>query len=75
MVRREKGGGDLGKFTTQLLCRKKRKTEETQERSEGESDGVRETGTSGRVKEPRSSAPFGRTSTLALISLKGVDAA
>lgn len=49
MVRREKGGGDLGKFTTQLLCRKKRKTEETQERSEGESDGVRETGTSGRV--------------------------
>lgn len=23
-----RGGGDLGKFTTQLLCRKKRKTEE-----------------------------------------------
>lgn len=42
MVRREKGGGDLGKFTTQLLCRKKRKTEETQEKSEGESDGVRD---------------------------------
>lgn len=75
MVRREKGGGDLGKFTAQLLCRKKRKTEETQERSEGESDGVRETGTSGRAREPRSSAHFGRTSTLASISLKGVGAA
>ena len=74
-MRREKGGGDLGKFTAQLLCRKKRKTEETQERSEGESDGVRETGTSGRAREPRSSPRLGRTSTRASIPLKGVDAA
>lgn len=68
---REKGGGDLGKFTTQLFCRKKRKTEETQERRVRRSE-------RDRYSRPREgtplSAPFCRTSTLALISLKGVDA-
>lgn len=55
---RERGGGDLGKFTAQLLCRKKRKTEEKKERRDGESDGARETGIADGGRELAPHPPF-----------------